>query len=150
MVDDTTDFSCGVIPWRCSPSGAREYLLIQHNAGHWAFPKGHPEFGESHVETARRELAEETGITEVRVAASPHFDEYYTFRNNEGARVHKTVRYFLGEVSASAGEVQIQHDEVQGFEWGDAAHTREKLSFDEGRKLLDSAEAQLDRATADS
>ena len=39
----------------------RLFLLIQHQAGHWAFPKGHANPGESPAETARREFAEETG-----------------------------------------------------------------------------------------
>jgi 8-oxo-dGTP pyrophosphatase MutT (NUDIX family) len=67
MADATTDFSCGVIPWRLTPGGEREYLLIQHNAGHWSFPKGHPEAGEDDLVAARRELAEETGIEAVEL-----------------------------------------------------------------------------------
>ena len=43
-------------------------LLLQYPQGHWSFPKGHIEEGDSdHFATARRELLEETGISEVSI-----------------------------------------------------------------------------------
>jgi bis(5'-nucleosidyl)-tetraphosphatase len=143
MSESPTDFSCGVIPWRQLPGQAREYLLVQHNAGHWAFPKGHPEDGESHLQTARRELAEETGITAVTLLESPTFDEIYDFRDQGGNWVHKTVRYFLGAVDPAAETPVLQIEEVQAAVWVDAPGTRRMLSFDEGRSLLDAAEEHL-------
>lgn len=136
-----TDFSCGVIPWRSTEHG-REYLLIQHNAGHWAFPKGHPEEGETEVETARRELEEETGIKHVRVQAEPFFDESYIFDKRGRGPTHKTVRYFLGEVWG--GELQLQEEEVQAAAWAGAELTRARITFEEGKKLLDLAEDYLE------
>jgi 8-oxo-dGTP diphosphatase len=45
--------------------------LGAHGSGTWSVPGGHPEFGESFEETARREVEEETGvlITNVRFGA---------------------------------------------------------------------------------
>ncbi|MDG1555215.1 MAG: NUDIX domain-containing protein, partial [Candidatus Poseidoniaceae archaeon] len=41
-------------------------LLLQYPQGHWDFPKGHvEETDEDHFSTARRELNEETGISEI-------------------------------------------------------------------------------------
>ena len=37
-------------------------LLVKHNAGHWDFPKGHMEDGETEIETAIREVKEETNL----------------------------------------------------------------------------------------
>ena len=145
MPESPTDFSCGVIPWRQLPGQVRQYLLIQHNAGHWSFPKGHPEGDESHLETARRELAEETGITAVTLLESPTFDESYDFRDARGNWVHKTVRYFLGAVDPAAGPPVLQLEEIQAAVWVDAPGTRRMLSFDEGRSLLDAAEEHLNR-----
>ena len=59
------DFSCGVIPYRVV-DGTRQFLLIQHKAGHWAFPKGHPEAGETNLQTARREPGHHLGGLEDR------------------------------------------------------------------------------------
>lgn len=129
------DFSCGVIPYRFVV-GERQFLLIQHKAGHWAFPKGHPEDGETELETARRELEEETGIADVSIDADHPFEEAYRFTKRSGKEVHKRVVYFLGEVHGDK-PVQLQEEEVSDYAWGTAEQTRKHLTFDEGRKLLD-------------
>lgn len=53
--------SCGVLLY--DPEA--ETLLLGHSTGnkHWDIPKGVQEPGETPIETALRELAEETGIT---------------------------------------------------------------------------------------
>lgn len=135
------DFSCGVIPYRVI-NGKREFLLIQHKAGHWAFPKGHPEKGETEQQTARRELAEETGISDVEIDEEHPFKEHYTFAKRDGKQVSKCVVYFLGQVAADQA-VAIQEAEVSDHTWGSASQTLEQMSFDEGRALLDEVLAYL-------
>ena len=39
-----------------------QVLLIQQTEGHWGFPKGHVEEGETELETAIREVKEETNL----------------------------------------------------------------------------------------
>ena len=136
------DFSCGVIPYRVV-DGTREFLLIQHKAGHWAFPKGHPEKGESHVQTALRELEEETGIGRVQIDEDRRFEEQYIFTKRSGKQVRKNVLYFVGEVSAGHS-VKLQASEVSDYAWADAAKTRKRMSFEEGRALLDEVLSYLD------
>ena len=128
-----TDFSCGVVPVHTADDGRRRFLLIRHRAGHWGFPKGHPEPGESPAEAAVRELAEETGVTRVELVGEP-FEERYAFTSKKGKPVAKTVAYFIGLVGDDA--VTVQPEEVQDYAWGDAAQTLERLTFDEGRQLF--------------
>ena len=135
-----TDYSCGVIPVR-REHGRRFYLLVQHRAGHWSFPKGHPEGDETPNETAARELREETGLDDVELLLSPAFEEIYTFTKRSGKRVLKHVTYFLGLVDTA--DVTVQAEEVSDFAWGDAAATAATLTFDEGRALLDEVERFL-------
>ena len=136
-----TDFSCGVIPIR-TRDGVREYLLVQHRAGHWSFPKGHPEGDETPLETARRELAEETGLKDAELTETPAFDERYIFTKRSGKVVEKSVTYYVGRIAARAA-VRLQAEEVSDHAWGDAAATARLMTFDAGRLLLDEVEAFL-------
>ena len=137
-----TDFSCGVIPYRVV-EGRREFLLIQHKAGHWAFPKGHPEDAEEHADTARRELEEETGLGHVELDESHPFEEAYTFTKRSGRQVSKRVVYFLGRVEPGQS-IRPQLSEVADYAWGDEAQTRERMTFDEGRALFDAVLSYID------
>ena len=129
------DFSCGVVPYR-EVGGVREFLLIRHKAGHWSFPKGHPEEGETEVQTALRELAEETGIGRVELDDAQAFEERYVFTKRSGKRVSKRVVYYVGRVGAGHS-VRLQASEVSDYAWAEASQTRERLTFDEGRELFD-------------
>lgn len=143
-----TDFSCGVIPVT-EFHGERHYLLVQHDAGHWSFPKGHPEGGESPIQTARRELAEETGLRGVELVAIPAFDEHYVFTKRSGKVVDKTVTYFLGHVDPEAARrLRLQVEEVADAKWLRPAAARSLMTFDAGRWLLDEVERFLIRVPA--
>lgn len=135
------DYSCGVIPYR-DTGGRREFLLIQHLAGHWSFPKGHPEDDESPLDTASREFHEETGIAGCMIRPAPAFEESYTFTKRSGKRVLKRVTFYLGAVEASA-TVRVQPEEIADHAWGDAESTRQQLTFDAGRALFDEVLAFL-------
>lgn len=84
-----------------SPAGALVYrqktaevelLLLKHRfGGHWSFPKGHVEEGETEVETALREVHEETGLTIRLEEGFRQSVEYYPRPN-----IRKQVVYFLG------------------------------------------------------
>ena len=134
-----TDYSCGVVPV-VFDGGFRRYLLVRHAAGHWAFPKGHPEGAETLLETARRELAEETGLTRVDLLEAPAFSEAYAFTKRSGKRVRKRVDYVLGRVWTPAAVV-LQEAEVGDHAWGRADETAARMTFQEGRDLLAEVEA---------
>ena len=54
--------SCGALVYR-TKNGEVELLLLKHRfGGHWSFPKGHVEEGETEVETALREVREEADV----------------------------------------------------------------------------------------
>lgn len=74
-----------------------QFLLIHHAGGHWAFPKGHSIGDETPVETAQRELFEETGVKNCKILENISFEERYSFEN-EDKLYDKVVTYFLGFV----------------------------------------------------
>ena len=53
--------SCGFVAYKRIES-INHYLIIKSLNGDMGFPKGHMESGESELQTAIRELKEETGV----------------------------------------------------------------------------------------
>ncbi len=49
------EHSYGIIPLK-KKEGVWNVLLVQLHAGHWGFPKGHPNNHETTLDTAQREL----------------------------------------------------------------------------------------------
>lgn len=105
--------SCGAVIFR-RQNGIYEYLLILNRkpgaAGHWGFPKGHVEAGESESETALREIREETGLT---VRLSEGFRAVSRYSPRPG--VEKDAVYFLA--SPAGGEIRLQAEEVAQYQW---------------------------------
>jgi len=57
----------GGIIFRRDNDGGVEILLFQDSRDRWSIPKGHIEEGETAQETAKREIGEEAGLSEVEV-----------------------------------------------------------------------------------
>jgi len=106
----------------------------------WSLPKGTPHAGETTEETALREVAEETGL-EVRIV-EPLPSISYTFMQR-GARVHKTVHYFLME--PTGGDLAGHDREFDQVRWVDLADAGAVLTFESERALIDRAAERIDR-----
>jgi bis(5'-nucleosidyl)-tetraphosphatase len=132
--------SCGIVAYREQPGQPRQYLLLQYPGGHWDFPKGHVEPGETETGTAKRELAEETGITEVSIREGFRETIRYRFQSADGQSVNKQVIFFTGRVDAD--RLQISH-EHQGYEWLGYRPAKERLTFANARRLLQQVETFL-------
>jgi 8-oxo-dGTP pyrophosphatase MutT (NUDIX family) len=102
----------------------------------WTLPKGTPSPGETLEETALREVAEETGL-QVRLLAPLDAIEY-TFVQG-GARIHKTVHYWLMEpVGGNLEHHDHEFDEVRWVPLGDVPAL---LTFETERALVERAAA---------
>lgn len=129
---ERNDLSYGIVPLK-QFEGQWRVLLVHHIAGHWSFPKGHPEEGESPKETANRELHEETGLKVVTFLSEEPLEEKYVF-SHQKEKILKTVRYFIAQVD---GKEYPQLDELFGCEWFSFDQAREKISFPNTEALLD-------------
>ena len=101
--------SCGVLPYRIV-DGRKEFLLVFEQFSQcWSIPKGHMEAGETEVETALRELFEETGLAAQLDTSKSAVIEYPISPVG-----HKQVVFYLGEVS---GTPRTREGEIEGFKW---------------------------------
>lgn len=138
--------SAGAVVYRQPPGQPREFLLLRYGAGHWGFPKGHVEDGETDPQAARREVTEETSIPPEgqRFIEGFREDTIYTFQRGR-TRVEKKVLFFLVEVQQR--EVKISHEHTD-FTWLPYQKAREQLSFEGPRRALHNAEEFLRRREA--
>ncbi len=120
--------SYGIIPLR-QHDGGWQVLLVQHQAGHWAFPKGHANKGETHQEAAERELEEETGLKVTSYLSNQTMIEKYMFRW-AGDLISKRVTYFIAEVE---GAIALQEKEIKSSRWLTLEGAEKKMSFREGK-----------------
>src|ERR1700722_19657907 len=96
------DRSVGVIPVYHTQEQLALFCIVRESDGHWGFPKGHKDEGESDEQTARRELEEETGIQDVQIDLRHTFEEEYFFvRDDNRVHKHKVVKYFVGHVNST-------------------------------------------------
>jgi bis(5'-nucleosidyl)-tetraphosphatase len=104
-------FAAGLVVFRTDETGARLYLIIRHAAGHWELPKGHIEPGETWRQTARREVREETGISDL--ALIPEFARkiQYVYRGKNHRVIHKTVYFGLASTSSKTVRLSDEHSD---------------------------------------
>ncbi|MBR4555051.1 MAG: NUDIX domain-containing protein [Ruminococcus sp.] len=124
--------SCGAIVYR-KYHGNTEILLIKHiNSGHWSFPKGHVEGDETEVETAKREILEETGID---VNLDPTFRETVTYSPRKDTV--KVVVYFIAR--AKNTDFVPQEDEISEIKWVEIDRAGQVLAYENDRSIVNKA-----------
>ena len=126
--------SCGAIVYR-KYHGNTEILLVRSiKSGHWSFPKGHVEEGETEEETARREIKEETGLD---VLLDTGFRETVTFSPKRNTK--KTVVYFVG--IATSHELIPQQEEISELKWHEIGQAVSVLTYENDKMIVNKAKA---------
>ncbi len=116
-------------------------LLLQYPQGHWSFPKGHiEEDDKDHFATAKRELLEETGISEVSIVDGWMSRTEYTFFS-KGTPTTKQVFWYLANTDEL--NVKLSHEHTN-YMWVNFDEASEQLTFEQEVNLLNSAKDFLD------
>jgi len=112
-----------------------EYLLVQYGWGHWEFPRGLIEKGESLEETARREIKEEVGIEDIKFI--PGFKEWikFFFKLKE-KNIMKIATFLLAETNTKEVKLSHEHKDYIWLEYKDALG---RLTFKNSKKVLEKA-----------
>jgi 8-oxo-dGTP diphosphatase len=123
--------AAGGVVWRRSvgePSTLEVVLVHRPKYDDWSLPKGKVEPGETIEQTARREVAEETGLT---CRLGPELPAV-GYADAQGRP--KTVRYWAMTV-----EAQTEHpadDEVDDWRWLPEAEVLSRLTYERDREVV--------------
>lgn len=115
------------------------YLILHYEEGHFDFPKGHIEEGETEIETLIRETEEETGIKDLKLihGFKESINYYFKFDNQ---LINKDVVFYLAETKTK--KVILSNEHV-GFFWFELDKAIEKLTHDNAKKILKKADEFL-------
>ncbi len=109
--------------------------VVSGDGNHFQLPGGKPKSGESHLDTMKRELFEETGITLDLRKVTPFMFGYYLIEGDENWNniPYLQIRYFL-KVEELSNEIKLSINERE-----DDIHTMKQaqfIAYDEVPKYL--------------
>lgn len=115
--------SAGAVVFRRTDRGVRYLLLRAYRS--WDFPKGALEPGESELDAAKREAAEETGLTDLDFPFGEAHQETLPYAGG------KVARYYLAETDEERIELPVSPElgRPEHHEW-------RWVSYDEAEDLL--------------
>lgn len=121
-------------------AAAPRVLLIRDSYRNWGFPKGHLEEGEGAADAALREVAEETGLSDLTLRGElAAIDWHFRFR---GRLVHKTCHFFLMETSDLSTCPQ-RAEGITACRWATFGEAETLVAYENAREVLRRASAQV-------
>lgn len=124
--------SCGAVIYKIDENKRISFLIVKQKTGNFGFPKGHVEEGETEIETATREIKEETNID---VIIDPNFRMMSTYSPAKG--VLKDVIFFIA--TPTSEDVVAQPEEIELAIWCDYYKARKTVSFKQNKVILKNA-----------
>jgi bis(5'-nucleosidyl)-tetraphosphatase len=139
------EHSAGAVIYRREPDSIL-FLLLHYEEGHWGASKGHVEKGESLEQTARREIREETGLTDIRFLPGFQIENTYVYRK-EGRLSQKTATFYLAETFTPEVQLSFEHTE---FVWLPFAEAYDRVTFQSEKEVWQAANDYIVKMTADA
>jgi len=112
-----------------------KYLLIQYGWGHWEFPRGLVEKGESLEETARREIKEEVGIKDINFISGFKGWTKFFFKL-KGKNIMKIATFLLAETETKEVKLSYEHKD---YAWLNYKEALNRLTFKNAKEILKKA-----------
>jgi len=118
--------SAGLIIYRMTDQGPK-FLLLYRGRNIWDLPRGRMEAAERSLQTAFREVWEETGLRRSDLRIERNFRKAYEkFPYTSGRRrVFKIVIFYLAETANSQVRVSPEHE---GYAWFNLNEARRHLT----------------------
>ncbi len=121
--------SCGAVVYNPKK---HSFLIIKMLNGNWGFPKGHTEDQETDIQTAIREVTEETGINVEILDGFKKSIKYIPF-----PEVLKEVIFFIGITEEE--KVTIDKDEIEDYMWCSYEEALKMITYKPQRDVMESS-----------
>ena len=121
--------SCGAVVYN---SERQTFLIIKMLNGNWGFPKGHTENQETDIQTAIREVTEETGIKIEILDGFKKSIKYIPF-----PEVLKEVIFFIGITKEE--KVTIDKNEIEDYMWCSYEEALKMITYKPQRDVMESS-----------
>lgn len=121
--------SCGAVVY--NPE-RQSFLIIKMLNGNWGFPKGHTENQETDIQTAIREVTEETGIKIEILDGFKKSIKYIPF-----PEVLKEVIFFIGITKEE--KVVIDKGEIEDYMWCSYEEALKMITYKPQRDIMESS-----------
>lgn len=143
--------SAGVILFRRNEQEGIQYFCLYLRKDYWNFPKGHIEQGESEEECVKRELAEETGITGIKLVDGWRQQTQFIYKETHREvpeMIRKDLVLYLAEVDMNT-KVNLlikegKGERINGYAWLDFKTAHKYLKFKNLREILKEADSFIE------
>lgn len=125
--------TAGGVVFRRDDKDGIEILLIQDAKDRWTIPKGHIEEGETAQQTAKREISEETGLTDIEVLGwlgKIHF----RYRRLDKL-VLMTTQIYLVRAKGDTNAIK-KEEYMNGIKWFKFHDSLEAMEYEDIGKLM--------------
>lgn len=121
----------------------KKLFLLVYSAKNlqWSFPKGHIEKDETEIQTAKREIFEETGINELKFIDNFRCTDSYKTKgvlvHTQGSIITKNVIYYL--CFTNSDFVNRNNVEIEKCQWFDFESATNVLKYNAQKLMLKKA-----------
>ena len=131
--------ACGAVIYKYEEDELK-FLLIKQTNDVWGFSKGHVEENEEEIETALREIKEETNL-DVEINSEYRNSIEYII---DGKNILKQVVYFLATPKTT--DVKKQESEILEIKWLNFEDSLNTLTYDNVKEVLKDAKSFIEKS----
>jgi tRNA nucleotidyltransferase (CCA-adding enzyme) len=121
-----------VISHRAPQSFHKQFVLLKSPRGDWNFVKGHKENLETDHDTLKREIFEETGITNFNILSYLGKIKYNIMKS--GFPIQKEVKFYYA--TTDYNQIVLSNEHID-YTWVYYEQARKLLTYDQSKLILD-------------